>query len=285
MNVIEALRWASSFLKQKNREPNAAEWLLCHVLQIRRSEMLSSFERELTEEQQLQFKTFVEQHGEGIPIQYLTKTEEFYGRPFTVSPEVLIPRPETEELVLSVLERIPSFFKGKKDLRVVDIGTGSGIIATTLKLEKPSFEVTGIDIAKASLDVARQNSERLGAEVRWMQGDLLQPFLGSGEKFDIVVSNPPYIPESDIETLDETVKAHEPIRALVGGEDGYYFYRKIIRQLPEVLNDRALVAFEVGFDQGDKVASLLEEQFGEDVETEVLIDINGKQRIVIGRIE
>ncbi|WP_261131456.1 peptide chain release factor N(5)-glutamine methyltransferase [Bacillus sp. Marseille-Q3570] len=284
MNVIEALKWASSFLNENGREPNAAEWLLCHVLGARRSEMLSSLERVLTEEEEQQFSIYVKTHAEGTPVQYITKTEEFYGRPFTVSPEVLIPRPETEELVLAVLERIQKRFPERDKLNVVDIGTGSGIIAITLKLERPDLNVTGVDIAEESLQVARENAHNLGADVRWMRGDLFQPFLSSGERFDLIVSNPPYIPEADIETLSSIVKDYEPIRALVGGEDGYQFYKKMIDTLPDVLEKRGLVAFEVGYDQGTTVASLLREKLGDQVETEILTDINGKERIVIGLV-
>jgi release factor glutamine methyltransferase len=284
MNVIEALRWASSFLQAKNRESNAGELLLGHVLQMRRGELLSSFERVLSDEEASQFSEYVQRHADGVPIQYITKTEDFYGRPFMVSPEVLIPRPETEELVLAVLERSKKLFNDNKKLNVVDIGTGSGIIAITLKLEHPSMSVTGIDIAEQSLKVANENSDTLGADVRWMQGDLLKPFLESDERFDIVVSNPPYIPEADIETLDTVVKDYEPIRALVGGEDGYRFYKQMIDQLPAVVGRRALIVFEVGFNQGETVAALLDTRFGEKIKTEVLTDINGKERIVIGTL-
>ncbi|WP_408011828.1 peptide chain release factor N(5)-glutamine methyltransferase [Pseudalkalibacillus sp. A8] len=285
MNVIEALKWASSFLNEKGREPNAAEWLLCHVLEVRRSEMLSSLQRVLTKEEECQFSDYIKMHAEGTPVQYLTKTEEFYGRPFTVSPEVLIPRPETEELVLAVLERIQKLFPEQNDLNVADIGTGSGIIAITLTLERPDLNVTGVDIAEESLQVACENANKLQADVRWVHGDLFQPFLESGERFDVIVSNPPYIPEADIETLSSIVKDYEPIRALVGGADGYEFYNKMIDSLPEVMEDRALIAFEVGYDQGQTVASLLQEKLGEHVQTEVLTDINGKERIVIGVVE
>ncbi|WP_221567757.1 peptide chain release factor N(5)-glutamine methyltransferase [Alkalihalobacillus sp. TS-13] len=285
MNVIGALKWASSFLDEKGREPNAAEWLLCHILGARRSEMLSSLERVLTEEEEQQFSDYVKKHAEGTPVQYITKTEEFYGRPFTVSPEVLIPRPETEELVLAVLERIQKHFPERDELNVVDIGTGSGIIAITLKLERPDFNVTGVDIAEESIQVARENARILGADVRWMQGDLFQPFLVSRERFDVIVSNPPYIPEADIQTLSSIVKDYEPIRALVGGADGYQFYKKMIDTLPDVLEERGLIAFEVGYDQGITVASLLRETFGDQIETEILTDINGKERIVIGVVD
>ncbi|MGP4079385.1 peptide chain release factor N(5)-glutamine methyltransferase [Pseudalkalibacillus sp. R45] len=285
MNVIEALKWASSFLNEKSREPNAAEWLLCHVLGARRSEMLSSLERILTEVEEQQFSDYVKKHAEGTPVQYITKTEEFYGRPFMVSPEVLIPRPETEELVLAVLERIQKHFPERDKLNVVDIGTGSGIIAITLKLERPDLNVTGVDIAEESLQVARENVRNLGADIRWIRGDLFQPFIASDERFDVIVSNPPYIPEADIETLSSIVKDYEPIRALVGGADGYQFYEKMIDTLPDVLEERGLIAFEVGYDQGTTVASLLHEKLGDQVETEILTDINGKERIVIGFVD
>ncbi|MCF6410912.1 peptide chain release factor N(5)-glutamine methyltransferase [Pseudalkalibacillus salsuginis] len=285
MNVIEALKWASCFLKEKGREPNAAEWLLCHVLEARRGEMLSSLERVLTEEEEHQFSDYVKKHAEGTPVQYLTQTEDFYGRRFSVSPEVLIPRPETEELVLAVLERAQKHFSDQDELNVADIGTGSGIIAITLKLERPDLYVTGVDIAEQSLQVARENARKLQAEVRWVHGNIFQPLLESGERFDIIVSNPPYIPEADIETLSPIVRDNEPIRALVGGEDGYEFYKKMIDSLPEVLEDRALIAFEVGYDQGKTVASLLKGKLGDCVQTEVLTDINGKERIVIGVVK
>jgi release factor glutamine methyltransferase len=188
----------------------------------------------------------------------------------------LIPRPETEELVYETLKRI-----NKRELKVVDIGTGSGAIAISLKLEQLSLTVFASDIAEESLKVAKENARRLGADVEFVQGDLLQPFLGGN--FDVVISNPPYIPVSDIETMSVVVTEHEPHRALFAGEDGLDFYRRFMVELPEVLAPDALVGFEIGAGQGEAVADLFQKAF-KNVIVEVVNDINGKDRMVFAQI-
>lgn len=284
MKVSEALSWASSFLKKEGMEPRAAELLIGHVLGMKRSELLSKLDKELDESEAEQFRRLVEQHATGEPVQYVIGAEEFFGRTFLVNREVLIPRPETEELVVAVLERIGANFSGEETVKLVDIGTGSGAIAVTLKLENRRLTVTGVDIAQASLDVASENGRRMDADVRWVNGDLLQPFVAEGERFDVIVSNPPYIPEKEVEALSPTVCEHEPVRALAGGEDGYHFYRRLMEEIPSVIGPKALVAFEVGYDQAKTVAAMLEETFGDRIEVEVITDINGKERIVTGLI-
>ncbi|MCP8967939.1 peptide chain release factor N(5)-glutamine methyltransferase [Ectobacillus ponti] len=278
MRIFEALKWASSFLLAHGRDENAGELLLCHVLGTNRTGMLMNLREELPAEQQEEFQKLVQQHGEGIPVQYLIGYEWFYGRRFTVNQEVLIPRPETEELIVGVLERIEKKW-GKQALRVADIGTGSGAIAITLALENPNLQVATVDIAPESLEVARQNAEELGARVTFYHGDLLSPFLQSGRKLDVVVSNPPYIPHEEWLGLSEVVKEHEPVRALVGGEDGLDFYRRFMVELPQVLSHSFLVAFEVGAGQGADVKGMLEATFP-DAQAEVVYDINGKDRMV-----
>lgn len=282
MRVYEALKWASSFLREKGRDENAGELLLCYVMGTNRTGLLMNMREELTMEQENAFSDAVAKHGEGIPVQYITGVESFYGRSFFVNEEVLIPRPETEELVLGVLERIQRKF-GSAPLAVADIGTGSGAISITLALEHPGLQVATVDIAEESIEVAKRNAEHLGAHVTFYHGDLLQPFIQEGKKLDVVVSNPPYIPYEDWQSLSTVVKDHEPVRALVGGEDGLDFYRRFMTELPLVLREQAIVAFEIGAGQGEAVRDMLQQTF-KSATVEIVFDINGKDRMVFAEI-
>ncbi|MBU7594346.1 peptide chain release factor N(5)-glutamine methyltransferase [Metabacillus halosaccharovorans] len=278
--VYEALNWASSFLKEAGRDENAGELLLRHHLQMERATLLSNLRMVLSDEQIQVFTYDVKRHAEGQPVQYLIGYEEFYGRKFFVNKEVLIPRPETEELVEGILQRASVHFSGANTLHVVDIGTGSGAIAITLALENARFKVSAVDIASESIAVAKENAENLGASVQWLLGDLLEPVT---QKIDILVSNPPYIPDWEIETLSPVVKDHEPMRALAGGEDGLDFYRRLIHDMQSLLNDQALIAFEIGAGQGVDVKNLLEQALP-DAKVEVVYDINGKDRMVFAAV-
>ncbi|MFD0767685.1 peptide chain release factor N(5)-glutamine methyltransferase [Bacillus sp. CGMCC 1.60114] len=282
MRVYEALKWASSFLQENGRDENAGEIVLCHVLKTNRTGLMMNMREELTAEQERIFADFIHKHVAGIPVQYLIGYEMFYGRPFFVNEEVLIPRPETEELVLGILTRIRRKF-GDKDVHVADIGTGSGAISITLSLENPCLHVYTVDIAPESIEVAQKNAAELEANVTFYHGDLLSPFQETKQKLDVVVSNPPYIPEEDWRGLSSVVKEHEPKRALVGGEDGLDFYRRFMEELPKVLQEEAIVAFEVGVGQGEDVRALLQETFPH-AHVEVVFDINGKDRMVFAEM-
>ncbi|WP_020059790.1 peptide chain release factor N(5)-glutamine methyltransferase [Bacillus sp. 123MFChir2] len=282
MRVYEALKWASSFLREHGRDENAGEIVLCHVLKMNRTGLMMNMREELMAEQERTFSDFIHKHVAGIPVQYLIGYEMFYGRSFFVNEEVLIPRPETEELVLGVLTRIRRKF-GDKDVHVADIGTGSGAISITLALENPHLHVYTVDIATESIEVARKNAKELEANVTFYHGDLLSPFQETKQKLDVVVSNPPYIPEEDWRGLSSVVKEHEPKRALVGGEDGLDFYRRFMEELPKVLQEEAIVAFEVGVGQGEDVRALLQETFPH-AHVAVVFDINGKDRMVFAEM-
>lgn len=277
--VFEALKWASLFLKEKGRDENGGEILLCHYLKTDRTHMLASLQDYLTKEIWEAFRQAVIRHGDGEPIQYIMGYEHFYGRTFFVNNHVLIPRPETEELVYYTLQRMEKWFEKETSLNVLDVGTGSGAIAITLKLEKPSFMVTGSDISEGAISVARKNAHHLGADVTFIQGDLLKPFMKKNEKFHVVVSNPPYIPVVDKEKLSVVVKNYEPHGALFAGEDGLDVYRELAAQLPFVLKERAMVSFEIGEGQGDAVREILQKSFPTG-KVELVKDINGKTRIV-----
>ena len=280
MNVVfEALNWASSYLKEAGRDANAGELLLLHHLRMERSTMLANLRQVLSDEQRQAFKTDVIKHAEGIPVQYLIGYEEFYGRRFKVNEEVLIPRPETEELVEGILKRAERQFAGAEQLQVVDVGTGSGAIAITLALENLRFEVTAIDIAAESLNLAEENAQELAANVQFLHGDLLEPVSQHSKQIDIIVSNPPYIPDSEIDTLSPVVKDHEPMRALAGGQDGLDFYRRLTTDMLPLLSPNALIAFEIGAGQGQDVKHLLEQALPTAI-VEVVYDINGKDRMV-----
>ncbi|MCM3718407.1 peptide chain release factor N(5)-glutamine methyltransferase [Fictibacillus phosphorivorans] len=282
--VHEALAWASSFLADHNREAFAAEILMRHVLgDVSRTDMLMRLHDPLSEGTYESLRSAVQRHVDGEPVQYITGREDFYGRTFSVNEEVLIPRPETEELVEHMLTLIVDHFPSDEPVAVADIGTGSGAISVTMALENQGLNVYTVDIAKESIEVARGNARKLGADVTFLHGDLLRPFIDKGIKLDVVVSNPPYIPIHEIEVLDTIVKDKEPMRALSGGEDGYDFYRRFMEELPLVLKDRALVGFEVGAGQGATVASMLKDTFPA-ATVYVKYDISGKDRMVFAVI-
>lgn len=281
--IYEALQWASSFLTAHERDENAGELLLCFFLKKSRAQMLADLREELDAETERLFREAVLLHAAGKPVQHIIGYEEFYGRTFEVNEHVLIPRPETEELVLHTLQRLGRLFPGASDLAVLDVGTGSGAIAITLKLERPDLRVKASDISVKALETARRNAARLGAEIEWIHGDLLQPFIAKGEKFAAVISNPPYIPLGDREEMSVVVTEHEPHSALFAGEDGLDLYRRFMDELPFVLEAKALVGFEVGAGQSNAVMALLQDAFpGAKVET--VYDINGKDRMVFAEI-
>ncbi|MGB6406617.1 MAG: peptide chain release factor N(5)-glutamine methyltransferase, partial [Planococcus donghaensis] len=208
--VYEALKRASSFLQEHGREEGAARILLQHELGLSYSELIASMRDEISDAQLENFWATIEQHAKGIPVQHLTGTEEFYGRKFRVNADVLIPRPETEELIEETLQLIERHLV-KKELALADIGTGSGIIAITMKCELPHANVTATDISQSALETAAQNAETLNAEIDFRLGDLTKPI--ENEKWDVILSNPPYIAYSEAPGLSDSVRDFEPHHA------------------------------------------------------------------------
>ncbi|MEK3646615.1 peptide chain release factor N(5)-glutamine methyltransferase [Aeribacillus composti] len=277
--VFEALKWASSFLKQAGRDENAGELLLLHHMKKSRASLLADLRMDIDKQVWEIFQQDVQKHAQGMPVQYIIGCEQFYGRPFKVNEHVLIPRPETEELVQGVLLHSERLFSEREQIDVVDIGTGSGAIAVTLALEDKKMRVSATDISEKALAVAKENSEKLCANVHFYQGDLLNPIINAKQKADVVVSNPPYIPDEEIMELSTVVKDWEPTLALSGGADGLLYYRKIVEQLPDVIRYPGLIAFEIGHGQGKDVKSMLENRFPK-AEVQIEYDMNGKERKV-----
>lgn len=207
------------------------------------------------------------------PVQYLIGYSTFYGYDFIVNNNVLIPRFETEELVENVLYRYDEHFKGKKVL-VCDLACGSGCIGITLDKEEPNMEVIATDISNEALEVAKMNNEKLNANVKFLQGDMLEPV--KNYKFDIFVSNPPYIPNDEL--VDPLVKDNEPNIALFGGSDGMKFYDIILKGVKPLLKEKAIIAFEHGYDKKEEMLALAKKYFPNS-KAEVLKDLEGKDRM------
>jgi release factor glutamine methyltransferase len=198
-----------------------------------------------------EFCALIERRYQGEPIQYITGETEFYGLPFRVTPDVLVPRPETEHLVEKVIESAALF----QSPRIVDVGTGSGAIAVALAHHLRNAAITAIDISIPALAIAQENAKRNRVAIRFLQGDLLTP--AAGEQFEIVVSNPPYVPSIDRPTLSVEVRDHEPALALFAGSDGLDVYRRLIPQAFACLVSGGFLALEIGYGQSPAIADLL----------------------------
>lgn len=279
--IFEAHHWASSFLVENGRDENAARILLQHILQTNYSGLMMRMQEELSEEQTKLFEQYVHEHANGRPVQYITGVEEFYGRAFHVDESVLIPRPETEELILGSLERIRRLFRLNKEIKLADIGTGSGAIAITMKLEYPSASVTATDISEEALATAKKNAAELNAVVDFRLGDLTEPI--QNEKWDVVISNPPYIAFDEAREMSEVVLEHEPHTALFAEENGLILYRKLAESLPNLLNKPALIGLEIGYTQGEEVANFFKNSFPQ-AKVEIVKDINKKNRMIFCEI-
>lgn len=289
MTIGEACVRGASLLKERGiMEPrNNAELLLLHVLGLERAALLRDWHEPFPQQHAAQWEALLARKAAGEPVQYLIGEQWFYGAPFTVTPAVLIPRPETELLVEAVLEAADKLWPqaqgeagagdGVEVPTVVDVGTGSGAIGVTLASLRPQWRVCASDLSPDALAVARANAERHGAAARmtFVQGDLLGPFAqqprpgadaahadrGSGGvaglRVDVLVSNPPYIPAGDIAGLQPEVRDHEPRLALDGGDDGLTPYRRMAEQLAQLSEMPRIVGFELGMGQAEAVAELL----------------------------
>lgn len=278
MKQYEVLKWASSFLKTHQCEEGIAEILLLHHLGVNRSTFFMNMQEIIPQTVVDKVKRDIYSHVEtGVPVQHLTGYEYFYGRKFTVNEHTLIPRPETEELVLHIIKEVEAL----KLLNpvIVDIGTGSGVIAITLAKEIPNAIVYATDISAKALKIAQGNSGRLQAKVVFYEGDFLHPILDRKIRPHIIVSNPPYIAETDRTTLSRTVKEFDPSLALFAKDDGLRAYKEITMATTQLPDPPKLIAYEIGYQQGEAVSEILRRCYpGGHIQ--VIQDINDKDRIV-----
>ncbi|MGL5979113.1 MAG: peptide chain release factor N(5)-glutamine methyltransferase [Erysipelotrichaceae bacterium] len=270
------LKTAQKTLAQQGRSEQLALLYLLELSNANAHDLYMQYEELMPENLQAQYLDGIARIATGEPLQHVLGFEWFFGRRFRVSEHVLIPRPETEELVANVLGAIDEVF-GDMNRTLIDVGTGSGAIAISLKGEERDLEVHASDISADAIAVAKANAMDNEVEIDFMFGDMLQPFIDANIKVDILVSNPPYIPQDEV--LEDTVVDFEPHVALFGGNDGLFFYRIILQNAHKVLKEKAILAFEMGYDQGESLSNLAKEYYP-NARIEVLQDINGKDRML-----
>ena len=250
------------------------------VLGRERAYLYAHPERELTPDEQSRYDEIIRERARGCPTQYITGHQEFWGLDLLVSPAVLIPRPETEHVVETVLELAKEYpFAGPGRLRMVDVGTGSGCIALALASELPHAEIHACDISDEALEIARINAARLalGGRVLFRKSDLLTVY--DGEKFDFVISNPPYVGEADADKVQKQVREFEPRIAVFSGGEGLDIYRKLIPQARTLLRPGGWFVAEMGYSEEEQVRDLLSGW----ADIQVTPDLQGIPRVVAAR--
>ncbi len=275
MTPRDAYRLTLQALKQAGVPDPApdAGWLLGHVLNRPALEARLDMDSTLSPGQEALLRDLTQKRQARIPLQYLLRTQSFLGRSFSVDERALIPRPETELLAELAVSALGS------SGRALDLCCGTGCLAITMALERPSCDIWASDLSPAALSLARENAARLGACVTFRQGDLFAPL--QDETFDLIVSNPPYIPSAECPTLQEEV-LHEPVMALDGGTDGLDFYRRIAREAPMHLTRGGWIMLELGDGEAEAVSALLADAGFE--ELVVHPDLQGLPRMLSGKI-
>jgi len=282
MIIKQLLRDAEARLRSADVPDAYAKYVLNELLLNQERNLYLELDQDLDEPTQTIFEAMIKRLLTQEPLAYVLGYQVFLGYPIEVNSSVLIPRPETEELVLQVLMTLDETFENIKQPRLVDIGTGSGAIAIALKKEEPRLEVYASDISEAALNQAKHNAKKLQADITWLLGSMAQPLIDRNETVDVIVCNPPYIPQN--ESIEVSVKDFEPHVALFGGEDGLTFYRQVLDQAPYVLNHPGVIAFEIGWNQKEALTQEAKQRFS-DSEVIAYQDMSGKDRILIIKIK
>jgi release factor glutamine methyltransferase len=259
-----------------------AEVLLRHVVGIDKAQLYLRMDEAINAEAERPYWELLQRRARREPLAYITGRKEFWSLDFSVTPDVLIPRPETELLVEVALERIRQRLKPRA--RIIDLGTGSGAIAVCLAKELPEAQISAIDISSAALQVARANAERHGVDdqIRFLHGDLFAPLAEERERFDLMVANPPYVRSGDVAKLEPEIREWEPMAALDGGRDGLDIYRRIASQCREYLTAAGDVVLEIADGTGDASAQIFANAGGFEPAA-LRRDYAGKDRVMATR--
>ena len=278
--VIDLIHWAESYLKEKKIDNPRAEieWLLCALLDCNRLNVYLRFEEPLSQSQLTTLRSWVKRRLKNEPLQYITGSCDFYGRQFLINSQVLIPRPETERLIDIAIEKM----KGIDSPTILDVGTGSGCIATTLGLEIPASKVLGLDVSLDALEVANENKAKLCSEnVLFIEMDILNTF--PEKLFDLLVSNPPYIPKNEMENLMKDVKDFEPVIALEDENNGFTFYKRFAEIGRTLVKPGAWFVLEVGMGDHPSMVQSIFSNSGY-LNVELIKDYNGDNRVLVVQV-
>ncbi|NLI90270.1 MAG: peptide chain release factor N(5)-glutamine methyltransferase [Epulopiscium sp.] len=282
VTVHEMIEEGSKRLEECNKAnfKIEAELLALNVLGYTKLERILKANNKVAREDEETYWDYISKRCQGIPLQYITREQEFMGFPFYVDSNVLIPRQDTETLIEAIIDKS----RETPFRNIIEIGTGSGCISVSLAKFLPYSEITAIDISANALEVARKNAKinQVEDRIKWIQGDLLTNYI-SDKKIDLIVSNPPYIRTQDCMELDYEVRKHEPNLALDGGRDGLDFYRKITRQSKEHLIENGMLAYEIGHDQSKDVYNIMDRNGFTNIRQ--IKDLAGRDRVVLGRFK
>ncbi len=273
----QVLRQAQKEMVAAGYGDQSAQLYLLEIANLQAHDLYMEMDLEMPCDLEEQFHAGIKRMLTGEPLGHVLGYEWFYGYRFTVNENVLIPRPETEELVANILAEYDTYFANQEDVTAADIGTGSGAIAIALKKEAPTLNVLATDISADAIQIAQENAMQNAVAIPFMVGDMLQPLMERNLKVDILISNPPYIP--DQEEMEKSVVDYEPHVALFGGSDGLKYYRMIFEQCRSVLKERAMMAFEMGWNQRVAMERLMKEYFPDD-RYEIITDMSGKDRML-----
>ncbi|WP_414042284.1 peptide chain release factor N(5)-glutamine methyltransferase [Macrococcus sp. EM39E] len=270
-NIQDLIKQGEWVLSQHDESVIGAKYLMMDLFDLSHMDILIG-EQTLTEDERSLYLSGITQLSKHIPLAHLTGFQMFYDRKFIVTPDVLVPRNETEELVQLVIE------KWHHRTSFVDIGTGSGAIAVSLAIELSEVDAYAVDISKKALLVARKNAVSLNANVTFLEGDLLKPLIDNKIKVDCLVSNPPYIAASELKLMNESA-LHDPHIALFAEDNGLALYKRMLDDLVHILNPNALVVFEIGHAQGEAIKQYVAQLYPH-ITPKIVQDINGLDRIV-----
>ncbi len=277
MTFSQAVRNYEALCRKHDVPEETVMAYLVEIARMERYNLYLHYDDEMPSELQKQFEEGMKRILNQEPMAHVLGYSWFYGYQMIVNGDVLIPRPETEELCARILAVIDRWFP-EGPISGVDVGTGSGAIAITLAKEEPRLHMDATDISEEALVTARKNAAHNGADITFFAGDMLEPLISAGKRYDLLVCNPPYIPEQ--EEMERSVVDFEPHVALFGGNDGLFFYRKVFADCRKVLKPQAFMAFEMGWNQREAMSELVQSSLPE-AEFEILKDMNGKDRILL----